>query len=778
MVAAVRATSRLQVVRTFSMVPPELAVDFGILHSGDVDGDQCVQLLDFSLLAGAFATCDGGAAYDPRADLTLDGCVTLLDFSLLAGNFGRCGDCESCVVPTLELQHVASTATQIALTWSSFPGAAGYRLERSSSADMAGASGYDLPSIVHAYGDTGRAPDAEIRWVRPHVLQPGETYYYRVTALRDGLDPVQSAVVSAQVSTGPTRGVSGDLYADQVIGQPDFGEVAFGKTTRDTVQRPGGAYLDKSATPNRLFVADTNHNRVLGFDHLGFCAPPVRLAPGDNLALGRPYQISTENAWPRPEWPDNGGELTNGQVFELEFWRDAEGLLYQLADPQSSAVVVDLDLGVGQQVNTVAVNSGGLTPTHVAASLEVFVRSDEFEPWRPVTMLYGESPPTVITARYDNERRDYDIGALFETEEAVRFLRLRLRTHEVFLALGEVYVGVLDDLEAADVIDGLMCTVDSECAGRSLCDLDPAVQPAVVFGQPAFEDASACNGDNTGQSFPAPPAASASSLCFTDPTQVSVAETVTRTSMAIDSDGALYVPDLYNHRVLRFADPFTGPVAGRAADQVIGQENFEENGCNRSAGPDWPAADTLCRPGGIVIDGDDNLWVADLSNWRVVRFPRQPDGSVAPAADVVLGQPDFQARLLPTLPRPLDRIGWVTDVAYDQGRNRLYVADATEVASDPGSRILYYDLDGPMYSGMRATGARACARGWTRCTVWRNSSTSPPGRFNTKSSSCARTGTASMQTAISSPSLRMPESTGLCERLSGSTDPIASSFSN
>ena len=46
---------------------------------------------------------------------------------------------------------------------------------------------------------------------------------------------------------------------------------------------------------------------------------------------------------------------------------------------------------------------------------------------------------------------------------------------------------------------------------------------------------------------------------------------------------------------------------------------------------------------GIALDPQGNLWVADAGNNRVLRFPASQlaAGTIEPAADLVLGQPDF-----------------------------------------------------------------------------------------------------------------------------------------
>jgi dockerin type I repeat protein len=67
-------------------------LDFGTLHEGDASNDNCVTILDFSILSTTFQLCTADPGFDSRADFNQDGCVTNLDFSLLASNFQRCGD--------------------------------------------------------------------------------------------------------------------------------------------------------------------------------------------------------------------------------------------------------------------------------------------------------------------------------------------------------------------------------------------------------------------------------------------------------------------------------------------------------------------------------------------------------------------------------------------------------------------------------------------------------------------------------------------------------------
>lgn len=87
----------------------------------------------------------------------------------------------------------------------------------------------------------------------------------------------------------------------------------------------------------------------------------------------------------------------------------------------------------------------------------------------------------------------------------------------------------------------------------------------------------ACNQDiNKGVCIPA----SAGSLCFTDyPIAANIAEKWMRVNIDIDQEGNLYVPDVYNNRVLIYKDPLSQTKndgwGDNLADFVIGQSDFQ-----------------------------------------------------------------------------------------------------------------------------------------------------------------------------------------------------------
>ncbi|PWT91936.1 MAG: hypothetical protein C5B56_03110 [Proteobacteria bacterium] len=106
----------------------------------------------------------------------------------------------------------------------------------------------------------------------------------------------------------------------------------------------------------------------------------------------------------------------------------------------------------------------------------------------------------------------------------------------------------------------------------------------------------------------------------------------------------LYVADPYNNRVLGFKD-FRKVAAGAKADIVIGQPDMSSGLCNVTGNRDAPSASSLCRPVGLAVDGNGDLYVADSFNSRVLRFPAPFNHQGQEQADLVLGQRNFTARV-------------------------------------------------------------------------------------------------------------------------------------
>jgi cohesin domain-containing protein len=86
----VKNSHTLQNCQSVTLEAGNNMVNFGTLREGDANDDNCVLLVDFSILVSTFGKCTGNAGFDPRADLDGSGCVILVDFSLLATNFSQC----------------------------------------------------------------------------------------------------------------------------------------------------------------------------------------------------------------------------------------------------------------------------------------------------------------------------------------------------------------------------------------------------------------------------------------------------------------------------------------------------------------------------------------------------------------------------------------------------------------------------------------------------------------------------------------------------------------
>lgn len=104
----------------------------------------------------------------------------------------------------------------------------------------------------------------------------------------------------------------------------------------------------------------------------------------------------------------------------------------------------------------------------------------------------------------------------------------------------------------------------------------------------------------------------------------------------IDAADNLWVADMGNQRVLRFANATTKG-NGAAADGVLGQADFYGSSPNRGGSA---AANTMSAPYGLTTSGT-TLWVAEYNNARVLRFANAAAKANGANADGVLGQADF-----------------------------------------------------------------------------------------------------------------------------------------
>jgi DNA-binding beta-propeller fold protein YncE len=155
-------------------------------------------------------------------------------------------------------------------------------------------------------------------------------------------------------------------------------------------------------------------------------------------------------------------------------------------------------------------------------------------------------------------------------------------------------------------------------------------------------------------------------------------------SVAVDANGRLWVADYTNNRVLRF-DEAANLSNGGLASGVLGQSDF-----THSTSPVTATASTLNHPSGLGIDSSGALWVADTLEIRVLRYDSAAAKANGASANAALGQSDFVSKLPSTTSTGLGgSFGLTVDSA-----NGLWVADLGNL------RVLHYtpQTSAPTYS--------------------------------------------------------------------------------
>lgn len=187
----------------------------------------------------------------------------------------------------------------------------------------------------------------------------------------------------------------------------------------------------------------------------------------------------------------------------------------------------------------------------------------------------------------------------------------------------------------------------AKCYGSSnACSAD------IVLGQSSASDMGGCNNDSSFSVSPNRKPASASTLCGLPEDTHTTLEDKSLITMYVDKDGSLFVPDAFNHRILKYKSPIKN---NAFAVEVWGQPDFLSNGCNITGGtrsglaggkaPN-PTANSLCfhsiegEGAAVTFDSQGNMWVADGGNNRILRYPKF-GSQISKTPNLVLGQPDF-----------------------------------------------------------------------------------------------------------------------------------------
>ena len=201
------------------------------------------------------------------------------------------------------------------------------------------------------------------------VLMGGAVAAAVVTALALGswagtaIKPDRQLAVRAQIPIHPDFAfpiASGDTIADRELGQPDFFRGTANLVTPRSLNTaqfvlPNGVAIDQSSVPNRVYVADFNNNRVLGWASV---AALVNAKPAD-IVIGQPDFFSNAcNA---------GGVSASTLCFPIGIAVDSSGNLY-VADNNNNRVL---------EYNTPFIATGTPGGGDVIAD-EVFGQGDNF----------------------------------------------------------------------------------------------------------------------------------------------------------------------------------------------------------------------------------------------------------------------------------------------------------------------------------------------------------------------------------------------------------------
>ncbi|MDQ3929456.1 MAG: PA14 domain-containing protein, partial [Chloroflexota bacterium] len=94
-----------------------IELDMKMQVEGDVNGDNCVTVDDYSYVQSRLGTQRGTGGFAANADLNNDGSVSMSDVSLLRSGFDRCGDVSADTQFTIQSANAAPTLSQALSPW-------------------------------------------------------------------------------------------------------------------------------------------------------------------------------------------------------------------------------------------------------------------------------------------------------------------------------------------------------------------------------------------------------------------------------------------------------------------------------------------------------------------------------------------------------------------------------------------------------------------------------------------------------------------------------------
>jgi hypothetical protein len=440
-------------------------------------------------------------------------------------------------------------------------------------------------------------------------------------------------------------GAAGDGAADRVLGQFDFTHHAPNLVDARGMFGPNAVAIDASTTPNRIYVADAENNRVLGWND---ASSFNNAAPAD-LVIGQPDFISS----------DCGSTSATSLCDPEGVVVDQSGNLY-VADAGSNRVIeyanpfaacANTFPCVGGPANLVFGQGGSFTSAGCDSDTGG-TDSTSVDLCAPTGIAVDNSGNLYVADSGNNRVLEFNTP-----------LASGVTAAKVFGQNGDFTANSCDfdtDNSVATAVDLCEPTGVAVNGSSNLYVTDSANSRVLEFNDPLGASATAAAVFGQGGSF-------TSNDCDFDTfadgsTDIDLCGPI---GVALDGSGNLYVADDGNSRVLEF----NTPLSNATADTVFGTcGDFTASSC---AGI---SANSLTAPAGVAVDASDNLYVSDRSDNRVLRYDRPLTTDTT--ADAVLGQFDFthQAENL----TDAQGLYGPESVAIDTSvtPNRVYVSDS------------------------------------------------------------------------------------------------------
>ncbi|HVW11378.1 MAG TPA: hypothetical protein VHC90_22485 [Bryobacteraceae bacterium] len=394
----------------------------------------------------------------------------------------------------------------------------------------------------------------------------------------------------------------------KVLGDPDFIGTAANPGAYATVgpnwvegkelNAPAGVALDNSVTPPILYIADSGNNRVLGYRYSTQLIPG---APAD-IIIGQVDRFSNQ-----AQNPANGGRQT-GLNNPTGLAVDANGNLY-VADTGNNRI-----LRYPQPFNSANANE---FPTLWIGQKSLATSTANLNGLSASTLNTSQSGAGRTGIAFDPSGNLWvaDTG----NNRALRFPAAALAAGSSFpaadMVIGQAAFNTSAQGQGAAALTGLGLPNGISVSSSGSLFITDQFFRVLVFSAPLSTGMAASN--IIGGSSATTPTANS----LSNPTGV------------VSVTSGLVVADAGNNRLTVYASPGTSS----AATAVIGQNSFSDNSVNKGGGD--ASASSFHTPSDVA-SGNQELYVADSNNNRVLVFTLSPAG-VGASATRVIGQLDF-----------------------------------------------------------------------------------------------------------------------------------------